>query len=115
MKADSYIIAHMKVEALSPKPATSQSSSWTFFSNHAHVLLSLYRNPDSTLRDVANQVGITERAVQKIVAELEAANVLSKTKVGRCNRYSINKKKRLRHAIESHRNVGDLLRFIETD
>ena len=88
------------------------SDSWTFFSNHAHVLLWLYDNPDSVLREVALKVGITERAVQKIVAELETANVLKRTRVGRCNRYAIRKSAKLRHPIESHRSVADLLEFV---
>ena len=88
------------------------SHSWTFFSNHAHVLLCLHQSRNSTLRDVALVVGITERAVQKIVAELEAADVLSREKVGRCNHYSINRSARMRHSIEAHRTVGDLMSFI---
>lgn len=104
MKTDSLINYSMK---------TNTSSTWTFFSNHAHVLLCLHRDNDCVLRDVAVEVGITERAVQKIVSELEAADVLKKTKVGRCNTYTINEKINLRHAIESHRSIGDLLRFIE--
>ncbi len=98
---------HMKKTVFS-----NTSDSWTFFSNHAHVLLCLHRNPDSVLRQVALEVGITERAVQKIVAELEAANVLKRTRVGRCNRYTIRKNAKLRHPIESHRSVADLLEFV---
>ena len=64
------------------------------------------------LRDVAMEVGITERAVQNIVADLEAAGVITRFKEGRRNRYKINRKVKLRHAIESHRSVGDLLDFI---
>jgi len=92
-----------------------RQSSWTFFSNHAHVLVCLHRDGDRVLREVAQEVGITERAVQKIVAELEEGGVLKRTKVGRRNRYSINKRVRLRHAIEAHRTVGDLLRFVDGD
>lgn len=88
------------------------SHSWTFFSNHAHVLVCLYRDDNLTLREVADQVGITERAVQKIVAELEAAGILTRHKVGRRNTYKVNTRARLRHPIESHRTVGDLLSFV---
>ena len=98
------------------EPSTfNGSSSWTFFSNHAHVLLCLYRDGDSILRDVALEVGITERAVQKIVSELEAAGVIKRKKVGRRNSYSINRRSRLRHSIEAHRTVGDLLSFVISD
>lgn len=87
-------------------------SNWTFFSNHAHVLLSLDAPEDKVLRDVAIEVGITERAVQNIVADLELAGVITRFKEGRCNRYKINRGVKLRHSIESHRSVGDLLDFI---
>ena len=90
----------------------SKPDSWTFLSNHTHVLLCLYRDPDCLLREVALEVGITERAVQRILAELEAAGVVKRKKVGRRNRYSIKKTVKLRHPIEAHRNVSDLLDFV---
>lgn len=92
-----------------------ESSHWTFFSNHAHVLLCLDSPEDKVLRDVAVEVGITERAVQNIVADLESGGVITRYKEGRCNRYKINRKVKLRHAIESHRSVGDLLDLIHKD
>ena len=82
---------------------------WTFFSNHAHVLICLARNPDQPLRDVALSVGITERAVQRIVADLEEAGFLARERVGRQNHYRIYSKRKLRHDLESHRSIGDLL------
>ncbi len=92
--------------------SSKKSDSWTFFSNHAHVLLCLHRDPDVLLREVALEVGITERAVQKIVAELEEAQVVKRTRVGRRNHYVIRKRSKLRHPIESHRSVADLLEFV---
>ena len=89
-----------------------KSGSWTFFSNHTHVLLCLCKDPDSVLREVAARVGITERAVQRIVAELEEGGVVKRTRVGRRNRYTIREDVRLRHPIEAHRSVADLLEFI---
>ena len=86
--------------------------SWTFFSNHAHVLVCLARDPAQRLRDVAATVGITERAVQKIVADLEAGGVLSRRREGRRNRYTIRDDVPLRHPIEAHRRVGDLLAMV---
>jgi DNA-binding Lrp family transcriptional regulator len=82
---------------------------WTFFSNYGHVLVCLSRNREVRLRDVATEVGITERAVQKIVRDLQDAGYLTITKQGRCNRYRINRRKTLRHDLESHCTVGKLL------
>jgi Mn-dependent DtxR family transcriptional regulator len=82
---------------------------WTFFSNHGHVLVCLANNNEARLRDVAAEVGITERAAQKIVKDMQDAGYLTVTKHGRCNRYQINKRKSLRHDLESHCNVGKIL------
>ncbi len=86
---------------------------WTFFTNHSHVLFFLAFHPELPLRDVAQAVGITERAVQRIVKELEEAGVLIKEKAGRQNHYSIRKDYCLRHPLESHRTIGELLGFIQ--
>ena len=85
---------------------------WTFLSNYGHVLVCLARNRDARLRDVAGEVGITERAVQKIVRDLQGADFLVVSKHGRCNRYRINKRKALRHALEAHCTVGKLLALV---
>lgn len=85
---------------------------WTFFSNYGHVLVCLARNREVRLRDVAAEVGITERAVQKIVRDLQNAGYLTISKQGRCNRYHINRRKTLRHSLESHCTVGKLLTLI---
>lgn len=87
---------------------------WTFMSNHAHVLICLVRNPDMVLREVALLVGITERAVQKIVADLEEAGVLTRHREGRRNHYRINRRVRLRHPLEDHAKIGDLLDVVAT-
>jgi len=79
------------------------------FSNHGHVLLFLANDPQARLRDVAERVGITERAVQKIVRDLQDGGLLSVSKRGRRNRYHINTRKALRHPLESHRTVGNLV------
>lgn len=96
------------------KPAIANTS-WTFLTNHSHVLVCLHRNPESTLREVAALVGITERMVQKIVAELVEADYLSVTKVGRRNTYEIRLQKSLRHSLESHRSIGDILRILQRE
>ncbi len=90
-------------------------SGWTFLSNHAHVLIALAQQPSIRLRDVAEQVGITERAVAQIVLDLEAAGALERVRDGRRNLYRVNTALPLRHPIEAHRRVGDLLRAVVGD
>lgn len=88
---------------------TDAIPSWTFLSNSAHVLVTLAEDPSARLRDVAERVGITERAAQRIVSQLEAAKVLTKERDGRRNRYRIDRNCPLRHPLESHKTVGNLL------
>lgn len=85
---------------------------WTFLSNHGHVLVSLARDPDARMRDVAEQVGITERAVQQIVAELVGQGYLRKEKVGRRNHYAVVHGAHLRHELESAVTLGDFLALV---
>jgi hypothetical protein len=82
---------------------------WTFLTNHGHVLVCLARTPGIRLRDVAAEVGITERAVQRIVADLEAGGYLTRHRTGRQNEYEIDHLKSLRHPIEAHQTVATLL------
>lgn len=92
--------------------AGQQQAHWTFLSNHTHVLVCLAEDPEARLRDVSARVGITERAVQKIVADLEAAGVLERHRIGRRNRYRIFMDRPLRHPIEADCTVGALLATI---
>ena len=85
---------------------------WTFLSNHAHVLVCLARDPDALLRQVAADVGITERAVQQIVSDLEAAGFLTRSRVGRRNRYTVRRSGRFRHPLEAGVCVGDFLEMV---
>jgi len=88
---------------------------WTFFTNHTHVLLRLAVNPTASLRQVALDIGITERAVQRLVADLEEAGVLLRTRQGRSNRYTIDLNRPLRHPLERHRTIGEVLApFLQT-
>lgn len=89
-------------------------SHWTFLSNHAHVLLVIARNLEIRLRDVAPRVGITERAVQRIVADLEAGGFLTRERTGRRNRYRLHPDQPLRHPIEAHRTVAELMTLVLT-
>ncbi|MEV5410178.1 winged helix-turn-helix domain-containing protein [Thermopolyspora sp. NPDC052614] len=82
---------------------------WTFLTNHARVLLEIARDPDVRLRDVAHVAGITERAAQAIVADLEAAGYVTRTRVGRRNRYTVDPKRRFRHPAESDLRIDGLL------
>jgi DNA-binding IclR family transcriptional regulator len=76
------------------------------------VLLCLARDPTLRLRDVAVQVGVTERAVQRIVTELEEGGYLRRIKEGRCNRYEIDLDLPLRHPVERHCEVSKLVRMV---
>ncbi|MBV8723219.1 MAG: winged helix-turn-helix transcriptional regulator [Candidatus Eremiobacteraeota bacterium] len=91
------------------------SPAWTFLSNHAHVLIALAKEPGLRVRDLAVVVGVTERAVAGILADLEAAGVLVRERNGRRNVYAIDPEAPLRHRVESHRKVSDLLRLAETE
>lgn len=87
-------------------------SRWTFLTNHAHVLIALHANPDEVLREVARKIGITERAVQRIVQDLEDEGFLCRERVGRRNRYQISHGLCLRHPIESHCSIAGLLDLV---
>lgn len=86
---------------------------WTFLTNHSHVLLTLAAQPDLVMREIATIVGVTERTVQKIVEDLTEAGVLHCEKIGRCNHYRINRKAHLRHPVEAHRRVSDILALVK--
>ncbi len=91
----------------------SNGLEWTFLSNHAHVLLCIAKEPGGAPpREVAHRVGITERAVQRFVADLEEGGYLSRSREGRRNRYEVHLDRPLRHSVESHREVGVLLNLI---
>ena len=100
------------VEKAMSRRRVETSVTWTFLSNHAHVLLCLAREPDVRMRDVADLVGITERAVQRIVADLEEAGYLERIRHGRRNRYKVRAEFPLRHPIEQHRRVSALIAFV---
>lgn len=93
-------------------PMGNGSVAWTFLSNHGHVLLCIAREPEIRLRDVATRVGITERAVQRIVADLEHGGYLSRAREGRRNRYELHPERPLRHPIEAHQQVKALLDLV---
>jgi len=87
-------------------------SQWNFLTNHGHVLICLADDPRSTLREIAEQVGITERAISRIVNELVGEGAVKRTRHGRCNRYEIQLDFPLRHSLEKHCTVGQLLNMV---
>lgn len=87
---------------------------WTFLTNYAHVLVLMAKDPMVRTRQLAERVGITERAVQRIVADLSREGYVSRQRIGRRNRYVIHREKPLRHPVEQWFTVGDLLRLMES-
>lgn len=85
------------------------TASWTFLTNHSHVLVCLARDPSVTMRQVAEEVGVTERAVQRIVGELEEEGYLVRHREGRRNVYALHLDRPLRHPLESGTMVRALL------
>jgi predicted transcriptional regulator len=91
---------------------TQDGATWTFLTNHTHVLLCIHRNAEIRLREIAQLVGITERAVQKIVSDLSDSGHLRVDRVGRRNRYTIRTSRRLRHPLERDHAIGALLNVL---
>ena len=92
--------------------ASPERTGWTFLTNHAHVLLCLTADPELRLRDLATRVGITERAAQRIVAELVEGGYIERARVGRRNSYTVHLDRPLRHPLEQAHTVGELLAHI---
>jgi predicted ArsR family transcriptional regulator len=82
---------------------------WTFITNHGQVLLSIAKNPNNTARQIADEVGITERATQSIIADLEEAGYLTRHRVGRCNVYDLHLDGPLRHPGQIGHTVAEVL------
>ena len=85
---------------------------WTFFSNHAHVLVCLAENPRARLREIADRVGVTERTAMRLITNLDDAGILKRVKRGRRNEYEIVTSEHLRHPIEAHCTVQHLLNMV---
>ncbi len=85
---------------------------WTFFTNHAHVLLCIARDPGVRIRDMAVAVGITERAAQAIVADLVEAGYVVREREGRRNRYQLHPERPLRHPLETDHTIGEVLSLL---
>ena len=99
------------MELLEPEP---ELPSWTFLTNHAHVLLAIHRNPELRQRDISHAVGITIGAVQRIIHELEEGGYIESERIGRRNHYRVTADKPLRHPLESDHTIADLLRTLDS-
>jgi DNA-binding MarR family transcriptional regulator len=84
---------------------------WTFLSNHGHVLVYLSRNSECLIKDIAADVGITERSAQMILGDLEDSGYISTNKVGRRNIYTLNSKMKFRHPAEANKPISALLKI----
>lgn len=88
---------------------TSEFASWRFLTNHAHVLLAVARDPNATMREVATAIGITERATQKIIADLERDGYITRSRHGRRNSYTVARGRALRHPLNAGYGLDELL------
>jgi DNA-binding transcriptional ArsR family regulator len=93
--------------------SANDNGSWRFVTNHGHVLACIAADPETRLRDIATTVGVTERAVGQIISELEQAGYVTKTRVGRRNRYEVHDELPLRHPLHRHHTIGELIRFLQ--
>jgi DNA-binding IclR family transcriptional regulator len=93
--------------------STDGNHTWHFLSNHTQVLLCIAADPDVRFRDIAQMVGITERATQRIVADLIQTGYIDREKIGRRNRYHINSEIKMRHAGQANREIGELIQLFE--
>jgi DNA-binding IclR family transcriptional regulator len=91
---------------------TTESTGWTFLSNHAFVLVCIAEEPEIRLNDLAERVHITRRAVQRIIADLEKAGYVTRIKEGRRNRYQLDVEMHLRHPINAHCTVREVLELM---
>ena len=89
-----------------------RASRWTLLTGHGHVLVEIARNPKARIRDISPVVGLTERSVQAIVADLEAEGYLTRARVGRRSHYSVNHDSPFRHSAQEGLRVGPLLELL---
>jgi hypothetical protein len=88
---------------------SSDAKTWTFLTNHARVLICIARTPQARIRDIADMIGITERATQIIIGDLEESGYLSRSRIGRRNAYTINPDRPFRHPVEADHDVQGLI------
>ena len=95
--------------------SSAEGKPWRFVTNHTQVLLAIARDPDIRAREIAQAVGITERAAQRIVGDLVESGYVESTRVGRRNHYTINRRRKMRHPAQSAQAIGDLLDLLNAD
>jgi DNA-binding MarR family transcriptional regulator len=93
--------------------AEEAQRSWRFVTNHTQVLLRIYGNHETRLRDIALEVGITERAAQRIVADLVDAGYVTRKRTGRRNHYTVNRDLTMRHPAQLGFEIGPLLDLLQ--
>jgi DNA-binding MarR family transcriptional regulator len=95
--------------------SSDRQKTWRFLSNHTQVLLCVQRDPDIRFRDIARMVGITERAAQRIVADLIESGYVESERIGRRNHYSVNPDIAMRHPAQEGHDIGEVLRLLKLD
>jgi len=95
--------------------SSAEQKPWRFVTNHTQVLLCIARDPDARMKTIADSVGITERAAQRIVRDLVESGFVERERVGRRNRYVINRKGRMRHRAQQEHEIGELLDLLKLD
>jgi hypothetical protein len=95
--------------------AEDRDGSWTLLTGHGHVLVEIARNPKARIRDISAAAGITERTAQAIVSDLEAAGYITRTRIGRRTRYTVNRHSLFRHNAQEGLRVGPFLDLLATD
>jgi hypothetical protein len=93
-------------------PSDTQTGTWTLLTGHGHVLVEIARNPEARIRDLADAAQITERTVQAIVTDLEAAGYITRTRDGRRTRYTIDPNSLFRHPAQEGHRVGPFLALL---
>jgi anti-anti-sigma factor len=91
----------------------SDGKAWTFLTNHARVLICIAHAPEARVRDIADTIGITERATQIIISDLEEARYLTRSRIGRRNTYTISPDRPFRHPAEADHDVHDLISMFD--
>ena len=94
------------------EPGGTTKPTWTFLTNHGHVLVCIATDPGVRGRDIAARVGITERAAQAIIADLASEGYVTRTRIGRRNHYEINPDRPLRHPVEQPHSIGEFLQVV---
>lgn len=111
MKSKESVVLDARGRTVRPM-AVDPNQTWTFLSNHAHVVVCIARDPSIRLRDIADAVGITERAAQRIVSELVDEGYLERRRSGRRNHYRVRLERPLRHPLEADCELGEILTTI---